>query len=292
MRALVIGLREVARSASRDRREARAAPRAGRRGVVGLPGAGAAKNATRRSRSRTPGSSSFPRTTHSSRGFDKDTRYSVRRAEREGVEVSVVTDGDQGAIDDLHDLVGRDPGARRVPPAAPRALPDRLGSPGRSRPRGDPRGSARGRAARVGHGRDRGRPVLLPVQRLPARGARRAEALRELRAAVGDDATRAVARRPASRPVGRRSARRRTGPPVARSRALQEGLRRSRGGVGRIAGTSSWIRPCTGCAPRRASRAAGCEDCADEHGAGGTDRRRRPRTRRRHPGRGGLVARV
>ena len=38
-------------------------------------------------------------------GFDKDTRYSVRRAEREGVEVSVVADADQRAIDDLHDLV-------------------------------------------------------------------------------------------------------------------------------------------------------------------------------------------
>jgi lipid II:glycine glycyltransferase (peptidoglycan interpeptide bridge formation enzyme) len=38
-------------------------------------------------------------------GFDKDTRYSVRRAEREGVELSVVTDGDPRAIDSLHDLV-------------------------------------------------------------------------------------------------------------------------------------------------------------------------------------------
>jgi lipid II:glycine glycyltransferase (peptidoglycan interpeptide bridge formation enzyme) len=38
-------------------------------------------------------------------GFDKDTRYSVRRAEREGVEVSVVEDGEPHAIDRLHDLV-------------------------------------------------------------------------------------------------------------------------------------------------------------------------------------------
>ena len=39
-------------------------------------------------------------------GFDKDTRYSVRRAEREGVEVSVVDDAnEQRAIDDLHALV-------------------------------------------------------------------------------------------------------------------------------------------------------------------------------------------
>ena len=39
--------------------------------------------------------------------FDKDTRYSVRRAEREGVvvETSTVPD-DTAAIDALHDLVG------------------------------------------------------------------------------------------------------------------------------------------------------------------------------------------
>jgi peptidoglycan pentaglycine glycine transferase (the first glycine) len=38
-------------------------------------------------------------------GFDKDTRYSVRRAVREGVEVDVVEAGDERAIDDLHRLV-------------------------------------------------------------------------------------------------------------------------------------------------------------------------------------------
>ena len=38
-------------------------------------------------------------------GFDKDTRYSVRRAEREGVTVEMVGDGDAHAIDDLHALV-------------------------------------------------------------------------------------------------------------------------------------------------------------------------------------------
>jgi lipid II:glycine glycyltransferase (peptidoglycan interpeptide bridge formation enzyme) len=39
-------------------------------------------------------------------GFDKDTRYSVRRAEREGVEVAVVEDASDGRpIDDLHALV-------------------------------------------------------------------------------------------------------------------------------------------------------------------------------------------
>ncbi len=40
-------------------------------------------------------------------GFDKDTRYAVRRAEREGVEVSRVDDAsDLSAIDRLHELVG------------------------------------------------------------------------------------------------------------------------------------------------------------------------------------------
>jgi peptidoglycan pentaglycine glycine transferase (the first glycine) len=40
-------------------------------------------------------------------GFDKDTRYSVRRAEREGVTVATVTDArDTAAIDALHALVG------------------------------------------------------------------------------------------------------------------------------------------------------------------------------------------
>lgn len=40
-------------------------------------------------------------------GFDKDTRYGVRRAEREGVSVAVVEDGaDIRAIDNLHALVG------------------------------------------------------------------------------------------------------------------------------------------------------------------------------------------
>ena len=40
-------------------------------------------------------------------GFDKDTRYSVRRAEREGVVVELAEDAeDTGAIDALHDLVG------------------------------------------------------------------------------------------------------------------------------------------------------------------------------------------
>jgi lipid II:glycine glycyltransferase (peptidoglycan interpeptide bridge formation enzyme) len=39
-------------------------------------------------------------------GFDKDTRYAVRRSQREGVEVGVVTDAsDTAAIDVLHGLV-------------------------------------------------------------------------------------------------------------------------------------------------------------------------------------------
>ena len=40
-------------------------------------------------------------------GFDKDTRYGVRRAEREGVDVNVIDDPADGrAIDELHALVG------------------------------------------------------------------------------------------------------------------------------------------------------------------------------------------
>ncbi|MGZ8512197.1 MAG: lipid II:glycine glycyltransferase FemX, partial [Candidatus Limnocylindria bacterium] len=40
-------------------------------------------------------------------GFDKDTRYAVRRAEREGVAVTTRDDGaDTAAIDALHELVG------------------------------------------------------------------------------------------------------------------------------------------------------------------------------------------
>ncbi len=40
-------------------------------------------------------------------GFDKDTRYSIRRAEREGVAVRVVDDAtDTRPVDDLHQLVG------------------------------------------------------------------------------------------------------------------------------------------------------------------------------------------
>ena len=40
-------------------------------------------------------------------GFDKDTRYGVRRAEREGVTVTTQKDGaDTAAIDALHELVG------------------------------------------------------------------------------------------------------------------------------------------------------------------------------------------
>jgi lipid II:glycine glycyltransferase (peptidoglycan interpeptide bridge formation enzyme) len=40
-------------------------------------------------------------------GFDKDTRYSVRRAEREGVRIELTEDpGDETAIDALHALVG------------------------------------------------------------------------------------------------------------------------------------------------------------------------------------------
>ena len=55
-------------------------------------------------------------------GFDRDTRYAVRRAEREGVEVTRVTDaGDLKAIDALHGLV-LETMSRRLPEAAVAAL--------------------------------------------------------------------------------------------------------------------------------------------------------------------------
>lgn len=49
-------------------------------------------------------------------GFDTDTRYGVRRAEREGVEVSSVTDAsDQRAVDELHALVAETQRRARFP---------------------------------------------------------------------------------------------------------------------------------------------------------------------------------
>ena len=54
-------------------------------------------------------------------GFDKDTRYAVRRAAREGVDVTAVEDAtDLSAVDALHRARRRDSAARRVPDAAPR----------------------------------------------------------------------------------------------------------------------------------------------------------------------------
>ncbi len=50
-------------------------------------------------------------------GFDKDTRYAVRRAEREGVAVRVVTDADDTrAIDALHGLVMQTQARAGFPP--------------------------------------------------------------------------------------------------------------------------------------------------------------------------------
>jgi peptidoglycan pentaglycine glycine transferase (the first glycine) len=48
-------------------------------------------------------------------GFDKDTRYSVRRADREGVEVTVVDSANPRAIDDLHALVAETQARARFP---------------------------------------------------------------------------------------------------------------------------------------------------------------------------------
>lgn len=49
-------------------------------------------------------------------GFDKDTRYAVRRAEREGVTIATFTDaGDRGPVDRLHDLVTKTQARARFP---------------------------------------------------------------------------------------------------------------------------------------------------------------------------------
>ena len=170
-------------------------------------------------------------------GFDKDTRYSVRRAEREGVEVTIVGDAtDQRPIDDLHALVAETQ-ARAGFPLPPleryRVAWRALAGAGRAAILEARREGELLASGMVVIG---GRSVLLPVQRLPARGARRAEALRELRAAVGDDAAGPLARLAQPRPVGRRTARCGAGALVARRRAVQEGLRRPRGALGRVVG--------------------------------------------------------
>ncbi len=104
LRALVIGLREVAR------RHRAIAVKLEPRLEAGDPSVAAFE---RRGLRRTDESLQVP---HSRivelvddealmAGFDKDTRYSVRRAEREGVQVTVVEDASERAIDDLHALV-------------------------------------------------------------------------------------------------------------------------------------------------------------------------------------------
>ena len=69
--------------------------------------------------------------------FDKDTRYGVRRAEREGVRIRRITDArDEGAVDRLHDLVTETQqraGFPLPPRARYRLVWERLGGGGRAR---------------------------------------------------------------------------------------------------------------------------------------------------------------
>ncbi|HET8586241.1 MAG TPA: peptidoglycan bridge formation glycyltransferase FemA/FemB family protein [Candidatus Limnocylindria bacterium] len=105
LRALIIGLREAARDAGAI--AVKFEPR--------LPAAGPAGGAFERLRlRREPGTLQVGQTRLVPLGedaamlaaFDKDTRYAVRRAEREGVEVTILDDaGDLAAIDRLHALV-------------------------------------------------------------------------------------------------------------------------------------------------------------------------------------------
>ena len=105
--------------------------------------------------------------------FDKDTRYAVRRSQREGVEVRVLTDAsDTAPIDALHGLVletQRRAGFPRPPLERYRIVWQGLG---RRRSRLDPGGSPRRGAAGLRDARGRGRSLLLPVLRLTTRGAR------------------------------------------------------------------------------------------------------------------------
>lgn len=105
VRALVIGLREVARR--HDAVAVKLEPRleAGSAELSAFAGRGL------RGMDETlqVGQTRLVELTHDEvliAGFDKDTRYGVRRAEREGVVVSVIEDGsDEVAIDSLHELV-------------------------------------------------------------------------------------------------------------------------------------------------------------------------------------------
>ncbi len=181
-------------------------------------------------------------------GFDKDTRYGVRRAAREGVTVTVVEGAtDATAIDALHGLVRRDAATSGLPDAPARALSGRMDGIGRCGTCRHPRGAPRGAAPRIGHGRDRGAPVVLPVQRIASRGARRAEALRQLCAAVGDDAIREGSRRDRARSVGSRASgcRSRNTPGTASASSRRGSV--ARRWCGPAAGISSSTRRRTAC---------------------------------------------
>jgi len=106
LRALVVGLREVAR------RHGAIAVKLEPRLAAGDPGLAAfeARGLRRRPDTVQVGQTRIVELADDEElmaGFDKDTRYSVRRAEREGVEVTATADGDDTRpIDELHALVG------------------------------------------------------------------------------------------------------------------------------------------------------------------------------------------
>ncbi len=224
-------------------------------------------------------------------GFDADTRYGVRRAAREGVETTVVTDaGDRDAIERLHELV-RETQRRagfRLPPVerywtAWQAL------------------AGAGRACLIEARRE---GAVLAAGMLVVEGEqsfylfagsrreerRRDEALRLVRGPMGHDARGPCPRREAPRPVGGGAGQRGTGSPVARGRTLQEGLRRTRGDLGGKLGDRRRSARATGSAPPppacAAARHGTCHDRAVD-GPRRPDRCPCPGAGHRHPGRRG-----
>ena len=249
-----VGLRRSRRAAPRDRREARAAPRRWTTRRLALFEGRDVRPTPRHAPGRADADRRAGRRRRAARGLRQGHALlgAARRARgRRGLRSSTTprTSGDRRPPRPRGRDAARAPASRCRRSSATGSPGDALAGAGRAR---DPRGTARWRAARVGHGRHRGRSVVLPVQRLPPRGARRAEALRELRAPVGDDAARPRARRRGITTCGA-SRRPDAGPdhPWHGVGPLQEGLRRPRGALGRIAGTSSWTRASTGCATRR-----------------------------------------
>ncbi len=182
-------------------------------------------------------------------GFDKDTRYAVRRAEREGVEVTTVADaGNLVAIDALHALVletQRRAGFPKPPLQRYRLAWRGLASAGRATIFEARREDELLASAMLVIEGDRSF-YLFSGSRREEQGEPKRYASYALQMAMLRHARAAGATRP--RPVGHRARGRLAGAPVVRGWPLQEGLRRAAGGLGRHAGTSSWTAPCTACA--------------------------------------------